>query len=54
MEKVIIDTQVVDVALKDGKVVVEVPVVALLKELAKKTDNKIDDSIIEIVEKALS
>ncbi len=60
----LVDTKYVDVIVEggvvklklDGGVVkgqLELPLVEILKELAKKSDNKIDDGIVELVEKAL-
>lgn len=55
MDKVIVDSQYADLKLVDGKLqlVVEVDLIAELKKLAAKSDNKIDDALVELVEKAL-
>lgn len=53
MEKTIIDTKYVDVKLDQGKILVELPLIEVLKEFAQKSDNKIDDALVELVEKAL-
>jgi hypothetical protein len=60
----LVDTKYVDVVVEGGivklkvdagvvKGQLELPLVEILKELAKKSDNKIDDTIVELVEKAL-
>lgn len=60
----LVDTKFVDVVIEGGivklkvdgglvKGQLELPLIAILKELAKQSDNKIDDSIVELVEKAL-
>ena len=54
MEKTILDSKYVDIKLDAGKIVVELPLVEVLKEFAKKSDNKIDDALVELVEKALN
>jgi hypothetical protein len=40
-----------DLGLVDGQI--NLPLVEILKVLAKKTDNKIDDGMVEMIEKAL-
>lgn len=37
----------------DAAILIEVKAIDLLRELAKRTDNKIDDGIVELVAKAL-
>lgn len=60
----LVDTKYVDVVVEGGivklkvdgglvKGQLELPLVEILKQLAKQSDNKIDDSIVELVEKAL-
>jgi len=60
----LVDSKYVDVLVEGGIVKVkvdggllkgqlELPLIEILKELAKKTDNKIDDQIVALVEKAL-
>lgn len=61
----LVDTKYVDVVVEGGIVKLKVdgglvkgelqlPLVEILKELAKKTDNKIDDAMVELIEKALA
>ena len=42
-----------DGKLADAELSINVSVIELLRELAKKTDNKIDDMLVEMVAKAL-
>lgn len=60
----LVDTKFVDVIVEGGVVKLKVdgglvkgelqlPLVQIMKELAKKSDNKIDDALVELVEKAL-
>lgn len=61
----LVDTKHIDVVV-EGKAVkikieaglvkgeIEIPIIEILKELAKKSDNKIDDAIVDLVEKALA
>lgn len=60
----LVDTKFVDVVVEAGIVKVKVdgglvkgelqlPLVEIMKELAKKSDNKVDDALVELVEKAL-
>jgi len=60
----LVDTKYVDVVVEGGVVKLKIdagvvkgqldlPLVAILKELAKQSDNKIDDTIVDLVEKAL-
>lgn len=49
----ILDSKYVDVKIAEGKVIVELPLIELLKQLAAKSKTKIDDNIIEALAKAL-
>lgn len=42
-----------DGKLADAALTINVSIVELLRELAKKTDNKIDDVMVEMIAKAL-
>lgn len=42
----------IDAGLVQGEIIL--PLVEILKQLAAKSDNKIDDAIVELVEKALA
>ena len=53
MEKVILDSKFIDAKIEEGKIVVEFSLIEVLKDLAGKSDNKIDDALVELVEKAL-
>lgn len=53
MEKVLLDSKYVDIAIDGGSIEVRLPVVDLLRELAKRSDNKLDDALVELVAKAL-
>lgn len=50
----VIDSKYVDLKIEGGKIVVEVPLVELLKEVAAKSSNTIDDKLIELLEGALA
>ena len=50
----LIDSKYVDVKIAEGKIVVEVPLIELLKEAALKSGNKIDDALVELLEKAIA
>lgn len=61
----LVNSQFVDVVIEGKSIIVkieagalkgqiELPFIALLKELAKKSDNAIDDVLVELVEKALA
>lgn len=61
----LVDTKYVDVVV-EGKSVkvkidaglvkgeIEIPLIEILKELAKKSDNTVDDALVALVEKALA
>lgn len=53
---IIVEGKIVKIKLEAGLVngVIEIPLIEILKQLAAKTDNKIDDAIVELVEKALA
>lgn len=53
MEKVLLDSKFVDIKIEAGKIAVELPVVEVLRELAKRSDNTLDDSLVELVAVAL-
>ena len=50
----LIDSKYVDVKIAEGKIVVEVPLIELLKEAALKSGNKIDDALVEFRTKTLT
>lgn len=49
----ILDGKYADLKIVGGKIVIEVPLVELLKELALKTGTKLDDKLVELLEAAL-
>lgn len=49
----IIDSKYVDLKVVEGKIVVELPLVGILRELALKSDNKLDDKLVDLIEGAL-
>lgn len=61
----LVDTKYVDAVLEGKSLLIkieagvikgtlEIPVVDILKELAKKTDNKVDDTLVALLESALT
>jgi len=53
MEKLLLDSEYVDVKFGEGKISIELPIVEVLRKLALRSDNKIDDALVELVAKAL-
>ena len=49
----LIDSKYIDLKIDAGKIVVEVPLVEVLRELATKTTNTLDDKLVDLVELAL-
>jgi len=51
---IVVDSKYVDLKVEGGKVVAEFPLIELLRELAKSTDNTLDDTLVGLIEKALA
>ena len=53
MEKALLDSKYVDISINAGAIELKLPLVEVLRELAKRSDNTVDDSLVELVAIAL-
>lgn len=49
----LLDSKYVDIKVAGGRIVVELPLVEVFAELAKQSDNTVDDALVELLRKAL-